>query len=345
MLDILGLDEVTYAVYRRWLLDPDSTQEDIGEELGHPPTMIRRATDRLVGLSLLIPSRDRPGHLLAVPPDGVFEQLLAQQHEQLLRRQEQLLRRHEQIARARVQVSALVADYARERQADGADVDRIHGADAVRAHMVGLVTRAEHEIVTLRTEVLVAPEIVKEILPAEVRALQRGVTMRGVYPSSVRTDDGIAGYARELAGHGLDLRISDDQPQTGVTAVDEWICLVLVNPGSSDDGALLLRTPALTHLAVSLFEQVWEQASPLTSLEGDLPEVGIGPAERADGDPSDPERALLQLLSHGAKDEAAARQLGVSVRTVRRMIADLMRKLDARSRFQAGVIASQRGWL
>ncbi|WP_206442911.1 LuxR C-terminal-related transcriptional regulator, partial [Candidatus Protofrankia californiensis] len=61
--------------------------------------------------------------------------------------------------------------------------------------------------------------------------------------------------------------------------------------------------------------------------------------------PSDSERLLLRLLSLGAKDEAAARHLGVSVRTVRRMIADLMRRMDARSRFQAGILAAERGWL
>jgi len=44
-------------------------------------------------------------------------------------------------------------------------------------------------------------------------------------------------------------------------------------------------------------------------------------------------------------DEMVARKLGVSVRTVRRMASELMAELGARSRFQAGVRASERGWL
>lgn len=343
MLDILGLDEVTYAVYRKWLFDPSTTPEDIVETLGQPAAAIRRATDRLVGMALLIPSRDRPGRLLAVPPDGVLDQLLAQQHDQLLRRHEQLLRRHEQIALARVQVSALVSDYTRDRQTGGADIDRLEGADAVRAQLVGLISRAERDIVSLRSDALVAPETVKEIQPAEQRALQRGVAMRGIFPPTTRTDDGVAAYARDLVGHGFDLRIGDEHPLIDVTVVDEWLCLILVTAGSPDDGALLVRTQTLSQLAVALADQMWQDATPLPGSEGDLP-VGPGSAG-SDADPTGPERELLRLLSLGAKDEAAARHLGVSVRTVRRMIADLMRELDARSRFQAGVVASQRGWL
>ncbi|MBL7623061.1 helix-turn-helix domain-containing protein [Frankia sp. AgB1.8] len=57
------------------------------------------------------------------------------------------------------------------------------------------------------------------------------------------------------------------------------------------------------------------------------------------------ELLLLALLADGLKDEAVARALGVSVRTVRRMVAELMHRLDARSRFQAALLAQRKGWL
>ena len=38
-------------------------------------------------------------------------------------------------------------------------------------------------------------------------------------------------------------------------------------------------------------------------------------------------------------------KLGLSLRTVRRRVADLMTELGADSRFQAGVEAARRGWL
>lgn len=52
---------------------------------------------------------------------------------------------------------------------------------------------------------------------------------------------------------------------------------------------------------------------------------------------------VMTQLTQGYKDDVAARQLGVSVRTYRRYVADLLRDLDAQSRFQAGVRAAQLG--
>ena len=55
--------------------------------------------------------------------------------------------------------------------------------------------------------------------------------------------------------------------------------------------------------------------------------------------------ATLRLLAIGHTDESIAKRLGLSDRTVRRIVTDLMRRLDARSRFEAGVRAVQIGWL
>ncbi|RPK62449.1 transcriptional regulator NarL [Streptomyces sp. ADI96-15] len=64
-----------------------------------------------------------------------------------------------------------------------------------------------------------------------------------------------------------------------------------------------------------------------------------------EADLSEAEREVLRLMCAGCTDEVAARRLGVSLRTVRRMVSRLMARLDARSRFEAGVRAGQRGWL
>lgn len=59
--------------------------------------------------------------------------------------------------------------------------------------------------------------------------------------------------------------------------------------------------------------------------------------------PSPRELALIQLLCEGHTDEAAARRMNLSVRTVRRMTQQLMEQLGARSRFEAGVLAARMG--
>lgn len=57
------------------------------------------------------------------------------------------------------------------------------------------------------------------------------------------------------------------------------------------------------------------------------------------------EQYLVELLASGITDEAIARHLGVTARTLRRRIRDLHDRLGSSGRFQAGVRAAQRGWL
>ena len=55
------------------------------------------------------------------------------------------------------------------------------------------------------------------------------------------------------------------------------------------------------------------------------------------------DRRLLTLLSAGLKDDAIARQLGTSPRSLRRRLRHLLDELNAETRFQAGAQASRRG--
>ena len=57
-------------------------------------------------------------------------------------------------------------------------------------------------------------------------------------------------------------------------------------------------------------------------------------------------RIIEELNEDGRRSFAAvARNLGLSLRTVRRRIAALMNDLGVDTRFQAGVEAARRGWL
>ncbi|GAA3128559.1 hypothetical protein GCM10020001_057710 [Nonomuraea salmonea] len=90
----------------------------------------------------------------------------------------------------------------------------------------------------------------------------------------------------------------------------------------------LVRTPVIVGVLSTLFTELWARAQPLPW------------ASRADG-----VRQVLRLAAQGLCDDSIARQLGVSVRTVRARWADAMTELGAQSRFRAGVEAARRGWL
>lgn len=109
---------------------------------------------------------------------------------------------------------------------------------------------------------------------------------------------------------------------------------VLPEPlGQVDEPRSLIRQPGLVKALTYWFEALWDRAAPVSALTGE--------AEPR----SDMQRFLVQQLASGSQDEQIARRLGVSLRTVRRRVADLMIELGAESRFQAGVEAARRGWL
>jgi DNA-binding CsgD family transcriptional regulator len=331
LLDLLGLDEVALAAYRLWLRDDGLTVDEIGAALGVPVTAVRRARDRLVELSLLLASTERPGQVVAVHPEAPLDHLLRDQHYQLIRQ-------HELLLRTRSQLTSLVSDFQQGSGACGGgdEVERLDSPDATRARVFALLSTAEREVLTLHSRPGWQAGLTEDVPRAEIRALRRGVVMRKVLPRPAGMDSAaVGGYLGAVASYGLELRVTDD-PGVDVTAVDGRLAVVRPADGTAVAPALLVRAEALTSLAVALFDQVWKFSEPL-----DDGEAGVG----GEDTPTPQERTLLRLLSLGSKDEAAARHLGVSVRTVRRMVADLMRRLDARSRFQAGIVAAQRGWL
>jgi DNA-binding NarL/FixJ family response regulator len=91
-----------------------------------------------------------------------------------------------------------------------------------------------------------------------------------------------------------------------------------------------VRQGAVVAALTLLFELYWEKAVPVSELSG----------------PHTTERVfLLRQLRAGTKDEQIARTMGLSLRTVRRRISQLMIELGADTRFQAGAEAARRGWL
>ncbi len=63
------------------------------------------------------------------------------------------------------------------------------------------------------------------------------------------------------------------------------------------------------------------------------------------GSPCPQERELPRMLAEGVTHAVVARALGVSVRTQRRMVADLSALAGASSRFELGVKAARLNWI
>jgi DNA-binding CsgD family transcriptional regulator len=179
-----------------------------------------------------------------------------------------------------------------------------------------------------------SPASLRASRPLDEDALTRGVSIRTVYLESARNDAPTLAYARWLTELGGEVRTAAVLPLR-MLIVDRELGLVPVNASDSRSGAILMRASGLITGLCALFDSVWRSAVPLYNRRRPRDVQGL----------TNQERAILNLLGQGLTDEVVARRLAVSVRTCRRIIAELMERLSAHSRFQAGAHAQAGGWL
>ncbi|ASO20746.1 DNA-binding CsgD family transcriptional regulator [Actinoalloteichus hoggarensis] len=158
-----------------------------------------------------------------------------------------------------------------------------------------------------------------------------GPACRTIYPESAFAGSRAPDTAA-LVKAGGQARLLRDPPLRLVIADDD---LAVVTARAEDDSgpvSLVVRRSGLLTVLADTFETLWRLATPVSTVGGD----------RLD---DERDRRILTLLAGGATDDAIARRLALSRRTVVRRVAALLDRLGAATRFQAGVQAARRGWL
>lgn len=325
VFEAIGLDPTAEAVYRLVLSRPDFEVDQLADQLGMPTDDVRRAISSLQELRLL--RKDGPGEdLELVDPDVGLAALLARSEAELSARQRQ-------IEATRSAVNSIAAQYSgrQDRTLDG--VRPLVGLDSVRTRLAELANSSLTECLTFTTGGAQLPDAMETAKPLDQQALERGVQFRNIYQESFRNDPGTLQYVSWMASLGGQTRTVPSLPMR-LIIVDRKTALVPLDPLEDSKGAMELSSPGPVATMVVLFEQFWEVATPWTEPP---PQDKFGLTRR--------EREILTMLAIGHTDDWIARRLGLSLRTVRRVIADLMGRLDARSRFEAGVLAVRSGWL
>lgn len=328
MLTALGISPCVETVYRYLLKDPSYDIEDLATTLNWTGEEVREALDRLADLHLVGPG---PEESTTVPahPASALSFLMA-------RAESELHRRKRDLELARHTVASLASDFSGE----GAPpmpgyetVARLPGPEVMRVRMAELADSAVSECLCLQPEGPQQPDALGAAGPLERAALERGVALRTLRRESFRGDPAALRRIRALAERGGQTRTVPVVPLQMVI-VDRRTALVPIDPESSGAGALEVRSPGLVTALCLLFESYWRQGVP---IGGEQPSDVRGLTLR--------DQEVLRLLASGCTDEHVARKLGVSLRTVRRINSQLAERLGARSRFEAGVLSAQRGWL
>jgi DNA-binding CsgD family transcriptional regulator len=157
--------------------------------------------------------------------------------------------------------------------------------------------------------------------------LHHGVTIRMIWSAHLLTNPVVEAYASWLIARGVVPRIVGYVPSRAV--IVDGGAAVALDPVR---GARIIRRAFAVEPLHQAAEELWNRGA----------EVSRPDAGRAEA-PQSRNEIVLRLLAKGLTDDAVARRIGVSVRTVRNDVASAMSVLDARSRFQAGVLAAQRG--
>lgn len=314
MLEPLDVAPEEEELYRAMLTRHDVTMAELVDATGRDRSRLRRALGALEARGLVSRTPTRPIRFRPAPPDEAVEALA--------------LHRHEEIERARLAAAELsVLFHAADRSAAGSPVQVIQGREATAARIVAIQQATRQELL-----ILDGTEPADRQVRLQQEQLRRGVRYRTVYDREALAAPDQAARVRDLAAAGEQARVMDAVPLTLVIS-DRAIGLIPL-PRPADRQTVVLQASALLDGVIALFELLWERATPLW------------PQGRAAGARlSEEDEQLLGYAAAGYTDRAIARRLGVAQRTVERRMRRVMDRLDARTRFQAGLQAAERGIL
>nr|NLD41085.1 hypothetical protein [Actinomycetales bacterium] len=211
---------------------------------------------------------------------------------------------------------------------------------------VTLSARISEVAATAKEELLAF--LVGELTPAhldEVEGivgdlLKRGVLVRILYIESSRQTPAIRDFVQHFTERRGLVRSVPSLPAR-LALVDESTAVVAsAAPGPQNEG-LIVKSPILLASLAALFEQYWEEGSPVSNSAP----VDSAPITRPATPLSRQEQNVLTLLARGMKDAAIAEQMDLSERTVARVITGLYDHTGSETRFELGMKASRFGWI
>ncbi|MFC5833000.1 helix-turn-helix transcriptional regulator [Nonomuraea insulae] len=325
--ETLGLDPAQTALYSAVLRLHKATRTDLAQAMDGPVEKVGRQLDDLVKLGVI---DEQSGQYLARHPAAALGRVIAE-------RLDRLAEESRMIDSALGSIRGLIRDYdaGRDYRSGPFTVEMASGADVLYESVVGLSIQSHSPPLTLLTAVpdeRTITDFARKFADPWIDAQQRKLlTVRAIIPVSSLVLPGVRDQLTRLVETGGQIRTLDRLPSWFMTAGPEVAGLPAHWGGNLPDHAYnfyLVRTSVVVGMLRSLFEELWGRALPLPW------------GRRGDGMVQ-----VLRLAAQGMCDDSIARQLGISVRTVRARFADAMTELGAQSRFHAGVEAARRGWL
>lgn len=219
--------------------------------------------------------------------------------------------------------------------ASGTRTRLLLGETEVAAAMCAAAATARHEILSIYPSGPPPAAVVDEHTASYQRALARGVALRVLHTEAMQHVVPGMAYLRQLQEAGAQTRVAAVLPFQ-LFLVDGVTAHLSATPADRHVITLAVDGQQIGMIVRAVFEYCWTVgADPVSGYDPAAAHVRL----------SRRESVVLRMFANGQKDEMVARLLGISSRTLRRMSSEIMEKLGAESRFQAGVKAVQFGLL
>lgn len=239
-----------------------------------------------------------------------------------------LRRRLEALERTRARLSALgpLYELTHRRHHDSGAVEVVDSRDRVMLLISDAAARCGQEVLTVQPGGGRPASHLARALPRDLDMLARGVRLQTLYQHTARYSTATQEYVRAVTAAGADVRTLGELFGK-MLVFDRATAFLPVwdNP----DAAVVLREPSAVAFLCSVFTNAWSLAEPFSTSY-----TATAASQLRD--------TLAGHLAGGAKDEVIARRLGMSLRTCRRHISELLEELGASSRFQAGFLLARR---
>lgn len=317
MLRSVGLSEHGERVYRS-LITRHMSARELAADTGLSEKEVRATLGPLESKGLITSRPGKPVRYAATPPDVALNALVHRQEAEL--------------HAVRALAGSLAEEFRKAAQSSSPlDVLEIISGPEEMVQRVGLLERSAEASILIFDK----PPYLRYPNPEESVRIREGIDYRVLYEQASVEMPGQLEEIRRCIGIGENARLYPELPMK-LTVIDDRFAFAPLYPPIM--GGLLIHSSPLLRAMILLFETLWEKAIPLTI-------AGEGVRSTDVTDELEPhEKELLGLLAMGQKDETIARTLGVTRRTVQRRITDLMTKVGANNRYQAGLQAGLRGW-
>lgn len=211
-----------------------------------------------------------------------------------------------------------------------ADVEHVTSRTEIAERIQDACTQAEVEVLSMVPATALDAKAFKASLSQDIELLNRGLVCRVLYHAEAVNSPAVMKILDRFACDGAQVRITRAVPHR-LVLIDRKLAVVPARADDPASGALFVTQPVVVSSFVGQFSQLWRAGRRVGQADRDLNVALI--------------HDTVSMLRSGVTDEVAAKQLNVSVRTLRRRVASVLEMLGASSRFEAGVKASEAGWL